>query len=187
MKQEELIYQCIKKNRKAQSELFKKYKDTLYLISLKYCRNKTDAEDNLHDSFITIFKSINKFKHKGSFEGWLKRITINKAIDRYRKKNSFYEINDEITSSPEFNDEYNDEKPDITLDELLFEIQNLPDQYRIVFNLYLLDGYKHREIADLLSISESTSKSNFLRAKAILRKKIKQKLCETKKENPNAS
>lgn len=169
MKIEDLIKQCIKNNRTAQNELFRMYKDTLFFISLKYCKNEADAEDNLHDAFISIFQSIKTYKNKGSFEGWMKRITIYKAIDKYKvQKPVNIEINDdilegEVTVEAESN---------ISLDQLLKLIQELPDQYRLVFNLYKLDGFKHKEIASLLNISEGTSKSNYHRAKLLLRDKI---------------
>ena len=169
MKIEELIKQCIKNNRAAQNELYRQYKDTLFFISLKYCRNEVDAEDNLHDSFITIFQKIKTYKNKGSFEGWMKRICIYKAIDKYKApKPVNIEINDDILEDTvEI-----EEDLDIKLEQLLKLIQELPDQYRLVFNLYQMDNFSHREIASLLDISEGTSKSNYHRAKLILRDKI---------------
>lgn len=166
---EELIKQCIKNDRTAQNELYRKYKDTLFFISLKYCRNEVDAEDNLHDAFITIFQKIKTYKNKGSFEGWMKRICIYKAIDKYKvRKPLNIEINDDILE-----DQVEiEEDPNITLDQLLKLIQELPDQYRLVFNLYQMDGFSHKKIAALLNISEGTSKSNYHRAKLTLRDKI---------------
>ncbi|MCG2418221.1 sigma-70 family RNA polymerase sigma factor [Aequorivita sp. F47161] len=169
MKIEELIKLCIKNDRKAQNELFRKYKDTLFFISLKYCRNEVDAEDNLHDAFITIFQKIKTYKNKGSFEGWMKRITIYKAIDKYKvSKPVNIEINNDLL------EETVEIEADlkISLNEILQLIQDLPDQYRLVFNLYQMDGFSHKEIASLLNISEGTSKSNYHRAKLILREKI---------------
>ena len=180
MNEIELIKKWIKNDRTAQNELFRKYKDTLYFTSLKYCRNEADAEDNLHDAFITIFQNIKTYRNKGSFEGWMKRITIYKAIDKYKAtKHINIEINDAILEgNVEFEDNAN-----FSLDDLLKIIQELPDQYRLVFNLFQLDGYSHKEIAELLKISESTSKSNYHRAKLLLR----DKLLQTKKLiNPNA-
>lgn len=101
MKIEDIIKRCIKNDRKAQNELFRLYKDSLFFISLKYCRNEADAEDNLHDAFITIFQSIRSYKNKGSFEGWMKRITIFKAIDKYKKNKLInIDIKDDILSEP---------------------------------------------------------------------------------------
>ncbi|CAM3297757.1 RNA polymerase sigma factor [Aequorivita lipolytica] len=169
MKESELIKACIKNNRTAQNELFRQYKDSLYFTSLKYCRNEVDAEDNLHDAFITIFQKIKTYKNKGSFEGWMKRITIYKAIDKYKAvKPINIEIKDDILEETIAVEE----TENLDLEQLLKLIQNLPDQYRFVFNLYQMDGFSHKEIASLLNISEGTSKSNYHRAKLILREKI---------------
>ncbi|MBZ0328052.1 MAG: sigma-70 family RNA polymerase sigma factor [Altibacter sp.] len=167
MELEDLIKACKKNDRNAQSELFSRYKDTLYFLSLKYCRNETDAEDNLHDAFVAIFKSIQKYKGKGSFEGWIKRITIYKAIDKYKKSHAL-ELRDDILEDTSIETEI----LALPLDTILQLIQELPDQYRLVFNLFQLDGYTHKEVAKMLVISESTSKSNYHRAKLILREKI---------------
>lgn len=164
-----LINLCKKQDRKAQEELFRLYEDKLYTICLKYSRTKTEAEDNLQDSFISIFQKIDSYTFKGSFEGWMTRVTLNTVLQKYREKGGFRLINtdlhQEIIQVPL-------EAEDLDLDELLLLIQELPNQYRITFNLYVLDGYSHREISKLLQISEGTSKSNLARAKAILRRRI---------------
>jgi RNA polymerase sigma factor (sigma-70 family) len=166
---ENLIKGCVKQNRLAQEELYNLYKKTLYVLSLKYCTNEAEAEDNLHNSFIAIFTNIKKFNNKGSFEGWMKRITINKAIDTYKKKYQLIVIqNDFIEDTTIDEDEL-----EFSLDYILSLIQQLPHQYRLVFNLYELDNYSHQEIAQMLTITESTSKSNLHRAKAILKEKIR--------------
>ena len=169
MELEKLIAQAKKKNRKAQSELFRRYKDALYLICLKYCRNQVDAEDNLHDSFITIFEKLKTYKGHGSFEGWMKRITIYKAIDKYKDKRPIsIAINNDIlgdTSLEIESSRYN-------LDTILRAIRALPDQYRMVFSLYELDNYSHNDIAKMLDIAEGTSKSNLHRAKLLLKQAI---------------
>ncbi|PKA82338.1 RNA polymerase sigma-70 factor (ECF subfamily) [Ulvibacter sp. MAR_2010_11] len=171
MKLDALINACKENNREAQNELFLRYKDSLFLLSLKYCRNEADAEDNLHDAFVTIFSTIKKYKSTGSFEGWMKRITIYKAIDKYKKQKAIpVEINDNLLEDPTLEIE----PADLPLDIILKLIQELPDQYRWVFNLYQMDDYSHREVAEMLKISESTSKSNYHRAKMILRDKIMQ-------------
>jgi RNA polymerase sigma-70 factor (ECF subfamily) len=167
---EKLIKGCKKHNLKAQSQLYEKYKDDLYSICLKYCANKEEAEDNLQDSFIEIFKKIKNYKAIGSFEGWMKRITIYKAIDKYKKKKPINVIiNDAILEDTSIDSNIINAIP---LAEILKHIQNLPTKYRMVFNLYELDGYSHKEIANLLVISVNTSKSNLHRAKSILKQKI---------------
>lgn len=168
-----LISRCRENDILAQKELYNRYKNILYNLSLKYCNSVTDAEDNLQDSFIEIFKHIKKFKKTGSFEGWIKKITINKAIDKYKKNIKKIEIPYTLFDESHFEI---DNTFDLSLDYILELIQNLPSQYRIVFNLYHLEGYSHREIALLLNISESTSKSNYHRARLNLKEKIENKI-----------
>jgi RNA polymerase sigma factor (sigma-70 family) len=166
---EELIAACKKNNREAQSLLYLSYKDTLFVQCLKYSKSSEEAEDNLHDAFIAIFSSIKTYKNIGSFEGWMKRITINKTIDRYKKRKSTTttEIIDDLLEDTQV-----EETITIPFDTVLEKIQQLPDQYRLVFSLYELDGYSHKEISKMLSISEGTSKSNLHRAKIILKKQL---------------
>lgn len=154
----------------AQSELYQLYADTLFVLCLKYSKNHQDAEDTLQDSFITIFKKIKQYKNKGSFEGWIKRITINTAIQKYRKKSPLQLVK-ELPAEEEA-DEIEITKTHFNIDILLSFIQQLPDRYRLVFNLYVLDNYSHKEIANLLHISENTSKSNLSRARKILKQKL---------------
>lgn len=171
MNLEILINSCIKKNSKAQSVLYEQYKDTLFAISLKYCTNKEEAQDNLQDSFLEILKNIKNYKNKGSFEGWMKRITINKAINKHKKSIQTKSLEDKVIKTEEITI---DEVNKIPLTVILNFIQKLPNQYRLVFNLYELDDYKHNEISELLSISVGTSKSNLFRAKQILKVKIEE-------------
>ncbi|WGH74951.1 RNA polymerase sigma factor [Tenacibaculum tangerinum] len=168
---ERLIYLCKKRDLKAQAILYKEYKDFLFVLSLKYCKNREEAQDNIQDAFIEIFKSIHKFKDKGSFEGWMKRITINKAIDKYKKSIKTNTIIHEHNLSEDIEVTNIDETP---LPTILKFIQELPNQYRLVFNLYELDDYSHKEISKLLLISVGTSKSNLFRAKQILKSKIEE-------------
>lgn len=122
----------------------------------------------MQDSFLTIFKKINQYNNKGSFEGWIKRITINTALQKYREKVPLQLVVDEeeIEDVVEIN-------PEVNVNILLELIQDLPDRYRLVFNLYVLDNFSHKEISEMLKISEGTSKSNLSRAKFILKEKIK--------------
>ena len=135
---------------------------------MKYAQNYEDAEDVLQDSFILIFDKIKQYKNKGSFEGWLKRITINVALQKYRQRKKLQVVrNDEVEAEVTV-----ELKQEIEADFLLDLIQRLPDQYRLVFNLYVLDHFSHKEIAEMLQISEGTSKSNLSRARSILKHKI---------------
>lgn len=165
---DQLIYKCQKNDIKAQSELYELFSSKLFSICLKYSRNYTEAEDNLQDSFITIFKKIKQYKNKGSFEGWLKRITVNTALQRYRKQKVFDIVNEESIEDEDLEIDEND----VSLEFLLKCIQELPDRYRLVFNLYVLDGYSHKEISEMLEINLGTSKSNLARARMILKEKI---------------
>lgn len=171
MSLEKLIRQCANNEPKAQEEVYRLYSGKLYALCLKYSRNKTEAEDNLQDGFITIFKKIKQFSHKGSFEGWMKRIVINTALQKYREKNVLNLIHEEYVKDDVVVEV---EEEAVSLDYLLGIIQLLPNQYRLVFNLYVLDGYSHKEVSKKLGISEGTSKSNLSRARAILKKRIEQ-------------
>ncbi|MEP0262808.1 sigma-70 family RNA polymerase sigma factor [Dokdonia sp.] len=170
MEKLQLIAGCKKNDLVAQKMLFLKYKDLVYTTSLKYCGNEAEAEDNVHDVFIVIFETIHKYKNKGSFEGWIRRIAIHKAVDKFRQKKTTdlpYQIESdsrEVTIDPD--------KADVPIDYIFKAIQELPNKYRLVFNLYQLDDYSHKEIAHMLSISIGTSKSNLHRAKQILKDKI---------------
>ncbi len=165
---DQLIKKCKKKNSKAQEQLYRLYSSKLFSICLKYSSDYPGAEDTLQDAFITIFDKINQYKGQGSFEGWIKRITINTALQKYRKQKVFDIINEEQIEEVEV--EINEEN--ISLDYLLKIIQQLPDRYRLVFTLYVLDGFSHKEIAKMLEISIGTSKSNLARARYILKEKI---------------
>ena len=164
-----LINQCAQNNKNAQEEIYRLFAGKLYGLCLKYSRNKEEAEDNLQDGFITIFKKIKQFNHSGSFEGWMKRIIINTALQKYRQKSVLNLVHEDSISEEVTVDV---EEENVSLDYLLGLIQELPNQYRMVFNLYVLDGYSHKEVAKALHISEGTSKSNLSRARNILRKKI---------------
>ena len=168
MSLDQLIENCKKNDTNAQSQLYKLFSSKLFSLCLKYSRNYAEAEDNLQDSFVTIFNKVSQYKNKGSFEGWMKRITINTALQRYRGKSVFNIINEDTIEDVivEINND------DLSIDYLLGIIQELPDRYRLVFNLYVLDGYSHKEVADMLGITTGTSKSNLARARLILKEKI---------------
>ena len=169
MVQQQLIQQCQNGDRKAQRELYDRYSAALFGCCLKYAPSYQEAQDVLQDSFITIFEKIGQFEDKGSFEGWCKRVTINTALQKYRGK-KVYQLEDE---SKIVADVVEVEEPeDLGVDEMLGMIQQLPDRYRLVFSLYTLDGFNHREIAGLMDITEGTSKSNLARARKNLQQMI---------------
>lgn len=167
---EEIIKGCRKNSLAHQKALYNLYDKKLFNLSLKYCTSFSDAEDNLHDSFIEIFSGISKYKGEGSFEGWMKRITINKAVTKFKSAIQQQSLDSKIHTITDVAIEISADE--IPLEVLLQLIQNLPNQYRLVFNLYELDDYSHKEIAQMLSISEGTSKSNLHKAKVILKEKI---------------
>ena len=169
MSLEKLIDNCKQGNRKAQEELYRKYSGVLFGMCLKYSRNKTEAEDNLHDSFMTIYNKIGQFTNKGSFEGWMKRITVNTVLQKFRKEQYLNVVSENMGEEVDIESDYTE---DIKLSTLLGYIQELPNKYRLTFNLYVLDGYTHKEISELLGTSAGTSKSNLARAKMILKEKI---------------
>ncbi len=166
---EELISNCKKQDLKAQEELYKKFSGILFAVCLKYSPNYHEAEDNLQDAFLIIFQRIEQFKNKGSFEGWMKRVAINTVLQKYRKKKTFHLSNEEQIEEEEVVEVDNNQVP---LDFLLKIVQELPDRYQLVFTMYVLDDYSHKEIADSVGISVGTSKSNLARARGILKIKI---------------
>lgn len=168
----QLIEQCVNNDPKAQKELYRIFASKLFGICLKYCSNKAIAEDLFQESFITIYKKLHQFKHQGSFEGWVKRITINTILQHFKKQKKHQPIIDDLI--PDQVEDIEIENTDFELEYLLKLIQELPNQYRLVFNLYVLDNYSHAEIAEMLTISVGTSKSNLSRAKQLLRKKIEE-------------
>jgi RNA polymerase sigma-70 factor (ECF subfamily) len=165
---DDLIKQCANNDRKAQKEIYQLFAGKLFSICLKYSKNKQEAQDNFQDGFIVIFDKIGQFNFKGSFEGWLKRVMINTVLLKYRKKNVLNIVAEDIPDEVIVDVDDNE----ISLDFLLNLINELPDRYRLVFNLYALDGYSHKEISEMLLIAEGTSKSNLARARAILKQKI---------------
>ena len=177
-----LINDCKNNDRKAQEQLYRLYSPKLFAVCLKYSRNYTEAQDNLQDGFIIIFNKIEQYSYKGSFEGWLKRVMINNVLQQYRTQTFLSLVNEDVPENSEI--EIDDEN--ISLDYLLKIIQELPDRYRLVFNLYVNDDYSHAEIAEMLSINVGTSKSNLSRARMILKDKIEQHKNEENKIVPSA-
>jgi len=164
----QLIENCKVNDTKAQGELYKLFSSKLFATCLKYSRNYAEAEDNLQDAFLIIFKKIEQYQNKGSFEGWIKRITVNIVLQRYRSEKIFDIINENTIEDVEVEID----EDSVSIDYLLKIIQDLPDRYRLVFNLYVLDGYSHKDIANMLKINIGTSKSNLARARQILKHTI---------------
>ena len=165
---EQLINECTNNNTKAQEQLYRLLAPKLFAVCLKYSRNYEEAQDNLQESFLVIFDKISQFKNKGSFEGWAKRIVINYTLQQYRNQSIFEIVSENIADQSEVEIE----NENVSLEFLTKIIQELPDRYRLVFNLYVMDDYSHKEIAEMLNINIGTSKSNLARAKGILKEKI---------------
>jgi len=163
-----LIKACVDGDIKSQRNLYELFSPKLFGLCMKYSRNKVEAEDNLQDAFLCILEKVGQFKNKGSFEGWMKRICINTCLAKYRKQQLFTLVNEENIED----NRVEDYEETVSLQFLLGCIQDLPNRYRLVFNLYVLDGYAHKEVADMLGITEGTSKSNLARARAILKTKV---------------
>jgi len=166
------IKQCIQNDKGGQLKIYQLFSPVLYGICLKYMKNEDDAKDVFQESFIIAFQKIHQYKFEGSFEGWLKRIFINKLIETLNKKKKESFFMDIFDPETDFVEEDDLEVSTIPQEKLLEYIQDLPDQYRLVFNLYVFEKMKHKEIAEQLKISEGTSKSNLNRAKKILQKRI---------------
>ncbi len=162
-----LIENCINGNRKSQKELYDMFSGKMFYICLRYAKNQMDAEDILQDGFVKLFNNLHKFRGEGSFEGWVRRIFVNTAIEHLRRKKmnvADVEGLENSVVSPNGNALDN-----IYEKDLMSITRTLSDGYRTVFHLYAVEGYSHKEIADKLGITESTSKSQYSRAKAILR------------------
>ena len=167
---EKLISECQKNQPKAQEQLYRLFEKKFFGLSLKYSSSYADAQDNFQEGFLIIFRKINQYSGKGSFEGWAKKILINNALQKYKGVRFMEVLTDNIPDVVVTIDE-----EEISLDYLMQIIQELPDQYRIVFSLYVLDDYSHQEISEMLSISTGTTKSNLHRARLLLKEKIEKK------------
>lgn len=176
--EQELIEGCKKGKHSAFETLYNQYAKKMMAIALRYCNTTFEAEDLVQEAFIKVFEKIHSFDHKGSFEGWLKRVLVNHSINHYYKTNK----------ERKFEDSTEIDIPDesvgnifskLSSDELLGALKQLPYGYRTVFNLYVIEGYNHREIAELCNINEGTSKSQLAKAKAMLKELIIKKFCIT--------
>lgn len=177
----DLIRGSLAGDRKMQELLYQKYAPKMYAVCLRYAGNNDDAQDLLQEGFIKVFRNLDKFRNEGSFEGWLRRVFVNTSIEHYRRKVHLNSISEK--------EEVGIEDASVSVLDQLAErdivklVQELSPGYRAVFNLYVIEGYSHKEIADMLNISEGTSKSQLARAKAILQKKVADYLGEKRKSN----
>lgn len=166
-----LIEACVHNERWAQKVLYEEYYGSMMGVCLRYANNKQDALDILHEGFIKVFNHIGKYKPGTSLSAWIRRIMVNTAIDYYRKTSR--RRTEDITEAYQLGTEEADAVSQFTEQEILAAIQQLTPAYRAVFNLYVIEGYSHKEIADFLNITESTSRSNLVKARSRLQGLIK--------------
>lgn len=161
-----MIKGCINGERQWQRRLYDAYAAKMLGVCMRYAKDRSEAEDMLQEGFIKVFQNIEKFKFEGSFEGWIRRIMVFTAINTYKYRNrKFQEDFDREDHDVPYSDEIIDK---ISAKEIMMLMQHLPEGYRIVFNLYAIEGYTHKEIADMLHIAEGTSKSQYARARVYM-------------------
>jgi RNA polymerase sigma factor (sigma-70 family) len=168
----DLIQGCIAQDRRMQEEMYRRFSPKMYGVCLRYAGNADDAQDVLQEGFIKIFRKLDSFRREGSFEGWVRRVFVNTAIEHFRRKHYMQPVTEREENSIEG-------KTLTALDgmgekDILKLVQQLSPGYRTVFNLYVVEGYAHKEIAEMLNITEGTSKSQLSRAKVILQDMIRQ-------------
>ncbi len=172
----DIIRRCKRGDRKAQESVYNLLAGKMFAVCLRYCADYEEAKDVLHDGFVTVFTKMGQFQNVGSFEGWVRRIFVNHALERYRNNAKTFVAggSDDMEQyrliAPEEEEEW--EAYRLSEAELLALIDTLPQQYKVVFNLYVIDGLSHKEIGEMLGIAEGTSRSNLLRARGILQKEV---------------
>jgi len=168
-----LIKDCAAGKASAQGHLYGIFAPKMFGVCMRYSKDQTEAEDNLQEGFIKVFQNIGSFRHQGSFEGWVRRIMVNVSLEKYRKQHHIYPVEnmERFDSAEEEMQEV-----EVSTNDLMKLIQELPSRYRMVFNLYVFESMSHKEIAGELAISEGTSKSNLARARMILKGRIKNEL-----------
>lgn len=164
----ELIALAIENNRHAQQKLYSKFSSKMLSVCRQYIKDIHQAEDIMITAFMKVFTNLKNFEHKGSFEGWIRRIMVNECISFIRVQKKVKFIEDEEW----FEESFNNIDSQFTVEEIQFLIDNLPDGYKMIFNLHAIEGYQHKEIAEMLKISEGTSKSQLSHAKKMLQEQI---------------
>lgn len=173
----DLIEGCKRQDRKCQQQVYSTLYGKMLAVCYRYARDNDEAKDILQDGFMKVFEKIERFNSGGSFEGWVRRIIVNTAIDYYRKRKKEFLIEDEtnIKDEAEWKDIEEDAYSGLSVNSVVECIQQLSPAYRTVFNLYIMEGYSHQEIADEIGISVGTSKSNLAKAKANVKKMLIEK------------
>jgi RNA polymerase sigma-70 factor (ECF subfamily) len=168
--EEQIISGCASGERKFQELLYHTFAPKMFSVCLRYANEYAGAEDLLQEGFIKVYKNIDKFRGDGSFEGWLRRIFVNNSIEHFRRKSNLYVVQETEALTYEHYDDNALQK--LMRDDLMKIIQSLSVGYRTIFNLYVIEGYSHKEIAEMLGVTEGTSKSQLARARYLLQKKI---------------
>ena len=169
---QDIIDGCKEGNQKAQFQLYKLYYKTMYSVSMRIINDEMEAEDVMQEAFLSAFEKIDTYKGEVSFGAWLKKIVVNRSLDHLKKKRvKFEEVSDKMTRIPD----YQMEIKEVDVNLIKKAIQQLPDGYRVVLSLYLIEGYDHEEISQILEISNSASRTQLLRAKNKLREQLKDK------------
>lgn len=166
-----IIKGCIAGKRSCQEELYRIFSGKMFGLCLQYASSYEDAKDIMQEGFIKVFGKLKQYDGRGSFEGWIRRIMINTALEKYRSQLFMYPVNQVKMDRDEFQYEHIIEK--LTAKDLIRMVQSLPPRYRMVFNMYAIEGYSHREIGKIMGISTGTSKSNLSRARGILQEKVR--------------
>ncbi|MBR5433599.1 MAG: RNA polymerase sigma factor [Bacteroidales bacterium] len=180
--EDEIIEGCLRNDRKMQKALYDKYASRMFAVCLRYAKNRDDAADILQDGFLKVFIKIDQFSREHSFEGWIRRVMTNTAIThyyqnkKYNEQKNIEEINETDVKDFEFSE------AEFSNEELMNVIQTLPDTYRIVFNMFAIEGYKHKEISEMLDIEVSTVKTQYHRAKKMIQVKLEE-LAKEKNSN----
>ena len=172
-----IVEECVSGNVRAQETLYRMLAPKMFGVCLRYAKDTTEAEDNLQEGFIKVFTYLKNFRHEGSLEGWVRKIMVNVSLEKFRKQHLMYPVED--LTMFESKNYSNDIIEKITADELIELIQGLPPRYRMVFNLFVMEGMGHKEISEVMKITEGTSKSNLARAKDILKRKVTELYGET--------
>jgi RNA polymerase sigma-70 factor (ECF subfamily) len=177
MTEELIVEKCKAGDKKAFAFLYNTYAPKMLGVCFRYAKSREEAEDMLQEGFIKLFQKIDTFKGSGSFEGWMRRVIVNTAINYYKtqiKYNSTLNVENSDLTFVENDHSENSSGSDIPQNKLLEMIQQLPEGYKMIFNLYVMDGYTHQEISEILNISINTSKSQLFKARNMLRTKVEE-------------
>ncbi len=176
MFQIDVVEQCKANDRKAQMQLYKQYCKGMFCVAMRYVQNSYDAEDMVQESFVKAFQRIHQFKGEVTFGAWLKRIVINKSIDFLKaKKHRLVSLDENYLQVAEDNDNDWTVEQDITIDQVKKAINQLPEKYKYVVMMFLIEGYDHKEISEVLKLTETTSRTRLLRGKSYLKELLKEK------------